>query len=62
MTNSIDRTGDVLDAHELDAVSGGWTIFMRNLPAKSTGGGKVEGTNDEKQKFQQILQQLSFPQ
>jgi hypothetical protein len=56
-------TDAILDLSELDAVSGAWSIFMRNLPAtKPMGGGKVEGTNDEKQTFQAIMQQLSFPQ
>jgi|KBSMisStandDraft_5_1062788.scaffolds.fasta_scaffold2404831_2 hypothetical protein len=53
-------TDAILDLSDLDAVSGGWSIFLRNLPAKSTGGGKVEGENDEKQKFQQIMQQLTW--
>jgi hypothetical protein len=53
-------TDAILDLSVLDAVSGGWSIFLRNLPAKSTGGGKVEGENDEKQKFQQIMQQLTW--
>jgi hypothetical protein len=66
MTNAIHAT-EVLDTHELDAVSGGF-IHLPLVAVKVLSAGKGEGTgsgepargmNDPGQMFQQIMQQLT---
>jgi hypothetical protein len=66
MTNAINAT-EVLDAHELDAVSGGFMclpLVAVKVASAVKGGGSGEpgptgGQNDPAQMFQQILQQLT---
>jgi len=61
MTYAINATSDVLDAHELDAVSGG---FFRQFALKVLNPGKGEGgsqggcANDPCAQFQAIMDQL----
>ena len=63
MTDAINANGEVvLDADELDAVSGGmlWlplVAYKVALPGKT--GGTGGGQNDPAQMFQQIMQQLT---
>jgi hypothetical protein len=63
MTDAINAT-EVLDAHELDAVSGGLlclplvAVKVQEIRGGGTGGGEG-GQNDPAQMFQQILQQLT---
>ncbi|MGH6707495.1 MAG: hypothetical protein ACREEK_00865 [Bradyrhizobium sp.] len=63
MTDAINANSDVvLNAHELDAVSGGmlWLpLVAYKVAASSTTGGSGGGQNDPAQMFQQILQQLT---
>ena len=63
MTDAINANGEVvLDAHELDAVSGGM-LWLPLVAYKVALAGKTGGTgggqNDPAQMFQQILQQLT---
>jgi hypothetical protein len=54
-----DDANDVLDAHELDAVSGGlFRSFARHVLNAGKGDGRT-GLNDPAQMFQQILVQLT---
>ena len=68
MTDAINAKSDVLDAHELDAVSGGFMrlplVAVKVLEIKGGGAGGGEpgptgGQNDPAQMFQQIMQQLT---
>ncbi|MBR1156447.1 hypothetical protein [Bradyrhizobium sp. JYMT SZCCT0428] len=63
MTEAINAS-DVLNAQELDAVSGGFMrlplVAVKVLEIKGGGtGGGGGGQNDPAQMFQQILQQLT---
>jgi hypothetical protein len=64
MTDAINAT-EVLDAHELDAVSGGFihlplvAVKVASAIKGGEGTGPVRGMNDPSQMFQQIMQQLT---
>jgi len=62
MTDAINAT-EVLDAHELDAVSGGFIhlplVAVKVASAIKGGEGTGGGMNDPAQMFQQIMQQLT---
>jgi hypothetical protein len=64
MTDAINAKSDVLNAQELDVVSGGLlclplvAVKVREIKGGGTGGGQG-GQNDPAQMFQQILQQLT---
>ena len=64
MTDAINAS-EVLNAQELDAVSGGFMclplVAVKVLTARKGGGGDggTSGQNDPAQMFQQILQQLT---
>jgi hypothetical protein len=65
--NAINAKSDVLNAQELDVVSGGLlclplvAVKVREIKSGGTGGGEggQGGQNDPAQMFQQILQQLT---
>jgi hypothetical protein len=64
MADAINAT-EVLDAHELNAVSGGFmclplvAVKVASVIKGGGGGGPVGGMNDPAQMFQQIMQQLT---
>jgi hypothetical protein len=67
MTDAINAKSDVLETHELDAVSGGFirlplvAIKVLDIKGNETAGqcSQGGGQNDPAQMFQQILQQLT---
>ena len=64
MTEAINAS-DVLNAQQLDAVSGGFmrlplvAVKVLEIKGGGTGGGGGGGQSDPAQMFQQILQQLT---